>query len=77
MVLALLSAHCQELELLGAGLLLGSEEVGVTVLSAGQPLEEQALVCARLAGSSTACLGAGASLMRRRLRQCLAGQLDT
>lgn len=122
-VLAPLSGQCQELELLVAGLLLGSEEVGVTVLPAGQPLAELALVCERLApdalvvfsnqqptaqlgkcltrlnqgvacpvllageaaelaqdslaGSPVACLGAEGSLMRRRLRQYLAGQLDT
>jgi len=30
-----------------------------------------------LAGSPVACLGAEGDLMRRRLRQYLAGQLDT
>ncbi|MFT8234494.1 MerR family transcriptional regulator [Pseudomonas guariconensis] len=122
-VLAPLSGQCHELELLVAGLLLGSDEVGVTVLATGQPMEELALVCERLApdalvmfshqpptqalgkrlarltlgvecpvvlagevaelaqeqlgGSPVACLGAQGSLMRRRLRQYLAGQLDT
>jgi len=122
-VLAPLSGQCHELELLVAGLLLGSEDVGVTVLATGQPMEELALVCERLApdalvlfshqqptqelgkrlarlvlgvgcpvllagevaelaqdnlaGSPIACLGAQGSLMRRRLRQYLAGQLDT
>lgn len=122
-VLAPLSGQCHELELLVAGLLLGSEEVAVTVLANGQPVEELALVCERLAphalvlfshqqptqelgkrlarlnlgvgcpvllagevaelaqdhlaGSPIACLGAQGSLMRRRLRQYLAGQLDT
>lgn len=122
-VLAPLSGQCHELELLVTGLLLGSDEVGVTVLASGQPLEELAVVCERLApdalvlfshqqptqelgkrlgrltlgvgcpvllagevaelaqdhlaGSPVACLGAQGSLMRRRLRQYLAGQLDT
>ncbi|CAM3858870.1 HTH-type transcriptional regulator MlrA [Pseudomonas reidholzensis] len=122
-LLAPLGDYLQELELLVAGLLLGSDEVGVRVLPVTQPLEELALVCERLvpdalvlfsnqrpttelakrlprlglavgcplllageaaelaqetlAGSPVACLGADASLMRKRLRQYLAGQLDT
>lgn len=122
-LMAPLPGHCHELELLVAGLLLSSDEVGVTLLAPGQPLEELTLVCERLrpdalvlfsnhqltvdlgkrllrlvvglecplllageaaelahdslAGSPVACLGAEAGLMRRRLRQFLAGQLDT
>ncbi|MDZ3995460.1 MerR family transcriptional regulator [Pseudomonas sp. Teo4] len=122
-LMAALPGPCHELELLVAGLLLSSDEVGVTLLAPGQPLEELTLVCERLrpdalvlfsnhqltvdlgkrllrlvvglecplllageaaelaqdslAGSPVACLGAEAGLMRRRLRQFLAGQLDT
>jgi DNA-binding transcriptional MerR regulator len=120
-VLAPLSTALQELELLVAGLLLGSEEIGVVLLPASQPLQELALICRQLepdavvlfsnqrptaelgkrlarlglgcplllageaaefaqdtlAGSAVVCLGAEVSLMRRRLRQYLAGQLDT
>lgn len=122
-LMAALPGPCQELELLVAGLLLSSDDVAVTLLAPGQPLEELTLVCERLcpaalvmfsnhrltldlgkrlvrlvvglecplllageaaelaqdslAGSPVACLGAEAGLMRRRLRQFLAGQLDT
>ncbi|MEX5344081.1 MerR family transcriptional regulator [Pseudomonas sp. I2] len=48
-VLAPLPGQCHELELLVAGLLLGYDEVSVTLLPLGQPLEELALVCERLA----------------------------
>jgi DNA-binding transcriptional MerR regulator len=104
-------------------LLLGSDEVGVSVLAPGQPMQELTLICERLkpdalvmfsnqaptvelskrlerlvvglecplllagevaelaqdslAGSPVACLGAESSVMRQRLRQFLAGQLDT
>ncbi|MHC6224057.1 MerR family transcriptional regulator [Pseudomonas sp. X10] len=48
-LLAPLDGHSLELELLVAGLLLGGGEIAVTVLACGQPLEELALVCERLA----------------------------
>ncbi|AXM99029.1 MerR family transcriptional regulator [Pseudomonas plecoglossicida] len=122
-LLAPLPGQCLELELLVNGLLLASDDVGVTPLMPGQSLEELALVSERLlpdavvlfsnrsltldtgkrlsrlavslrcplllageaaelaqeslAGSLVACLGAQSELMRRRLRQYLAGQLDT
>ncbi len=122
-LLAPLPGQCRELELLVTSLTLGSEEIGVTPLATGQPLQELALVCERmrpdalvlfshqpptteltrrlarlvaglrcplllageaaevaqdsLAGSPIACLGAQGSVMRQRLRQFLAGQLDT
>ncbi|WP_336334463.1 MerR family transcriptional regulator [Pseudomonas putida] len=122
-LLAPLPGQCHELELLVASLTLDSEEIGVTPLAIGQPLQELALVCERmrpdalvlfshqpptaeltrrltrlvaglrcplllageaaevaqdsLAGSPIACLGAQGSVMRQRLRQFLAGQLDT
>jgi len=122
-LLAALPGQCHELELLVTGLHLGSDEIGVTPLASGQPLQELALVCERLkpdalvlfshqpptaeltrklvrlaavlecplllagevaevaqdhlAGSLIACLGAQGSVMRQRLRQFLAGQLDT
>ncbi|MGF6394067.1 MerR family transcriptional regulator [Pseudomonas plecoglossicida] len=118
-----LPGQCLELELLVNGLLLASDDVGVTPLMPGQPLEELALVSERLvpdavvlfsnhsltldtakrlsrlaasldcplllageaaelsqeklAGGLVACLGAQGGLMRSRLRQYLAGQLDT
>ncbi|MFJ4348803.1 MerR family transcriptional regulator [Pseudomonas sp. NPDC089401] len=123
LLLAPLPGQCHELELLVTGLLLSADDVGVTPLMSGQPLDELALVCERLrpdalvlfanhaltadmarrlvrmaaglecplllageaaevaleglAGSPVACLGAEGELMRRRLRQFLAGQLDT
>lgn len=122
-VLAPFSGPCHELELLVTALLLGSDEVGVSLLAPGQPLPELPLICERLrpdalvlfsnhaptaelskrlerlavglecplllagevaelaqdslAGSAVACLGAQGSVMRQRLRQFLAGQLDT
>lgn len=122
-LLAPLPGQCLELELLVTGLLLCSDDVGVTVLTPGQPLDELAVVSGKLrpdalvlfsnhaptaelskrlsrlaaglecplllageaaemaqeslAGSPVACLGAEVSLMRRRLRQYLAGQLDS
>ncbi|MBT8768114.1 MerR family transcriptional regulator [Metapseudomonas boanensis] len=122
-LLAPLSAQCRELELLVTGLLLGSSELGVSVLGLGQPLDELELVCGKtlpqalvlfsnhppadnlerelgrlalaldcplalagevsdlmgeeLAGSPVACLGSEGRLMQRRLRQFLAGHLDT
>jgi DNA-binding transcriptional MerR regulator len=47
-LVAALPGHCRELELLVAGLLMGSSEVAVSVLGLGQPLEELALVCERV-----------------------------
>ncbi|MFK0313504.1 MerR family transcriptional regulator [Pseudomonas sp. NPDC090233] len=122
-LLAPLPGQCFELELLITGLQLGSDDVGVTLLMPGQPLDELVVVCSklrpdavvlfsnhlptaelgkrlsrlgvalecplllageaaemaqeRLAGSPVACLGAEGALMRLRLRQYLAGQLDT
>ncbi|MFJ2985119.1 MULTISPECIES: MerR family transcriptional regulator [unclassified Pseudomonas] len=122
-LLAPLPGQCFELELLVTGLLLCSDDVAVTLLMPGQPLDELAVVSGRLrpdalvlfsnhvptaelgkrlsrlavglecplllageaaeiaqeslAGSPVACLGAEGDLMRRRLRQYLAGQLDT
>ncbi|MBV4489906.1 MerR family transcriptional regulator [Pseudomonas oryzicola] len=122
-LLAPLPGQSHELELLVTSLILGSDEIGVTLLPNGQPLAELALVCERLkpdalvlfshqsltvevsrrlarlvaglecplllageaaelaqdslAGSAIACLGAQGSVMRQRLRQFLAGQLDT
>ena len=48
-LLAPLDEHVPELELLIAGLLLGSDDLAVTVLAPGQPLDELSLVCERLA----------------------------
>ncbi|MDE1165006.1 MAG: MerR family transcriptional regulator [Pseudomonas sp.] len=47
-LLAAMPGKCRELELLVAGLLLGSDEVAVHVLAMGQPLEELSLVCDRM-----------------------------
>jgi MerR family transcriptional regulator, light-induced transcriptional regulator len=47
-VLSALPGHCRELELLVAGLLLGSSEMAISVLGLGQPLEELALVCEKM-----------------------------
>ncbi len=46
-LLAQVPGQCHELEALLAGLLLGSDDLAVGVLAAGQPLEELGLVCAR------------------------------
>lgn len=48
-VLAPLPEQTQELELLIAGLALGSDQVGVVLMAPGQPLDELALVCEQLA----------------------------
>ncbi|AOE87310.1 MerR family transcriptional regulator [Pseudomonas sp. TCU-HL1] len=122
-VLAPLPEQGRELELLVAGVLLGSSDVSVSVLGLGQPLAELAMVCDKLQpqalvlfsnqppaddlhlqlkrmalglecplavagemadllseeldGSPLACLGSEGRLMQRRLRQLLAGHLDT
>jgi MerR family transcriptional regulator, light-induced transcriptional regulator len=47
-LLAALPGHCRELELLVAGLLLGSHDVAVSVLGLGQPLEELSLICEKM-----------------------------
>ncbi|MBD9484959.1 MerR family transcriptional regulator [Pseudomonas sp. PDM14] len=47
-LLASIPGHCQELELLVAGLLLGDGESRVQVLALGQPLAELALVCEKV-----------------------------
>ncbi|MNC25011.1 hypothetical protein D3C75_730860 [compost metagenome] len=48
MVLTAIPGHCHELELLVTALLLGTSEIGVTVLGLGQPVEELSLVCERM-----------------------------
>lgn len=48
-LLVAMPGQCRELELLVAGLLLGSAEVAIQVLGLGQPLEELSLVCDKLA----------------------------
>ncbi|NBA95011.1 MerR family transcriptional regulator [Pseudomonas sp. R5(2019)] len=40
--------HNQELELLVAGLLLGSSDIGIRVLALGQPLDELSLICEKV-----------------------------
>ncbi len=47
-LLAALPGHCRELELLVAALLLGSLDIGVSVLGVGQPLAELPLVCEKM-----------------------------
>ncbi|MCI0916744.1 MerR family transcriptional regulator [Stutzerimonas stutzeri] len=47
-VLAAMPGHCRELELLVAGLLLSCDQVAVSVLAIGQPLDELALVCEKV-----------------------------
>ena len=47
-LLAALSGHCRELELLVAGLLLSSADTAVSVLGLGQPLEELTLICEKM-----------------------------
>jgi len=122
-VITAFPGQCRELELWVGGLMLGNEDVRVSVLALGQPLDELSLVCNKiqpdalvlisqrpsatdtprrlsrlamgldcpllLAGelsdhlqeqSATppfVCLGSEGSLMQRRLRQFLAGHLDT
>jgi hypothetical protein len=117
------SGQCRELDLLVTALFLSKAEVGIRVLTVGQPFDELALVCQKirplalvlvsnhapgpelpkrlsklamsldcplmlagdaselaedaLVGSSIACLGNEGATMPRRLRQFLAGNLDT
>ena len=47
-LLAAVPGQCRELELLIAGLLLSSDQVGVSVLAIGQPLNELTLVCEKV-----------------------------
>lgn len=47
-LLAALPGHCRELELLVAALMLGSSDLGVSVLGVGQPLLELPLVCEKM-----------------------------
>ncbi|WP_434569776.1 MerR family transcriptional regulator [Pseudomonas sp. Z3-8] len=118
-----IAGQCRELELLVTTLFISKAEVGVRVMTVGQPFDELTLICQKikplalvlvsnhapaaelpkrlnrlamsldcpvmlagdasdlaqesLAGSSIACLGNEGMLMRQRLRQFLAGNLDT
>ncbi|WP_434602844.1 MerR family transcriptional regulator [Pseudomonas sp. Z4-7] len=118
-----IAGQCRELELLVTTLFISRAEVGVRVMTVGQPFDELTLICQKikplalvlvsnhapaaelpkrlnrlamsldcpvmlagdasdlaqesLAGSSIACLGNEGMLMRQRLRQFLAGNLDT
>ncbi|WP_166365401.1 MerR family transcriptional regulator [Pseudomonas akapageensis] len=47
-LLAAIPGQCRELELLVAGLLLGTSEIGIRILPLGQPLEELSLVCEKI-----------------------------
>ena len=47
-LLAALPGHCRELELLVAALMLGSIDIGVSVLGVGQPMLELPLVCEKM-----------------------------
>ncbi|WP_462401379.1 MerR family transcriptional regulator [Pseudomonas sp. Marseille-QA0332] len=73
-VLAGLLAHCPELELLLAGLLLGGQGLNVTVLPIGQPLEELPLVVERMAPAALVlfCNQPALPRLERRLQR-LAG----
>ena len=48
--------------------------LGCALLLAGEATDQAS---GGLAGSPLVCLGAQGGVMRQRLRQCLAGQLDT
>jgi DNA-binding transcriptional MerR regulator len=48
-LLVAIPGHCHYLELLVSGLLLSSQEVLVSVLAAGQPLDELPLICEKVA----------------------------
>jgi hypothetical protein len=122
-IVSALAGQCRELELLIAALFLANDQMGVRVLTTGQPFDELTLVCERikpralvlfsnhvptpdlprrlnrlamslecplllagdasdlaqesLAGSSIGCLGNEGTVMRQRLNQFLAGNLDT
>lgn len=122
-IISALAGQCRELELLVAALFLSGNDMGVRLLTIGQPLDELTLVCEKikpealvlfsnhapspdlprrlsrlamsldcqlmlagdasdlaeesLAGSSIGCLGNEGMEMRQRLRQFLAGNLDT
>ena len=122
-IISALAGQCRELELLVAALFLSSNEMGVRLLTIGQPLDELTLVCEKikpqalvlfsnhvpapelprrlnrlamsldcqlmlagdasdlaqesLAGTSIGCLGNEGTVMRQRLKQFLAGNLDT
>lgn len=47
-LLVALPSHCRELELLVAALLLGSQDIEVTVMGPGVPMTDLALVCERM-----------------------------
>ncbi|MEX3775560.1 MerR family transcriptional regulator [Pseudomonas sp. MYb118] len=122
-IISALAGQCRELELLVAALFLSGNDMGVRLLTIGQPLDELTLVCEKikpqalvlfsnhapapdlprrlnrlamsldcqlmlagdasdlaedsLAGTSIGCLGNEGMEMRQRLRQFLAGNLDT
>lgn len=122
-IISALAGQCRELELLVAALFLSGNDMGVRLLTIGQPLDELTLVCEKikpqalvlfsnhapapdlprrlnrlamsldcqlmlagdasdlaedsLAGTSVGCLGNEGMEMRQRLRQFLAGNLDT
>jgi DNA-binding transcriptional MerR regulator len=122
-IISALAGQCRELELLVAALFLSTNEMGVRLLTIGQPFDELMLVCEKikpqalvlfsnhapapelprrlnrlalsldcqvllagdasdlaeesLAGSSIGCLGNEGMEMRQRLKQFLAGKLDT
>ncbi len=47
-IVSALAGECRELELLIAALFLGSDQMGVRVLTTGQPFDELTLVCERI-----------------------------
>ena len=47
-LLTALGEHCHELELLVAALILGNDEIGVSVLGLGVPFDELTLVCEKI-----------------------------
>ncbi|CDF94653.1 MULTISPECIES: MerR family transcriptional regulator [unclassified Pseudomonas] len=118
-----IAGQCRELELLVTALYVSKAEVGIRLMTVGQPFDELTLVCQKtqplalvlvsnhapvaelpkrlnrlamsldcplmlagdasdlmqesLAGSSIGCLGNDGAVIRQRLRQLLAGNLDT